>query len=73
VGGLALGSALGSLGTGTARAADDPNDPTQRYNYFQGLDTIDPNEPLEDDEFRITFMGSGFPPPDKAQAEMASL
>jgi ribonuclease Z len=71
VGGLALGSALGSFAPGVAQAADNPSDPTQRYNYFQGLDTIDPREPLEDGEMRITFMGSGFPPPDKAQAEMS--
>lgn len=75
MGGLALGGAMGGLtvwpGPRPVRAADDPNDPTRRYDYFRGLDAIAPNTPLEDDELRITFMGSGFPTPRKAQAEMS--
>jgi ribonuclease Z len=71
LGGLAMGGFLGASGPGVARAADDPTDPTQRYSYFQNLQPFAPNTPLEDDELRVTFMGSGFPPPRNAQAEMS--
>jgi ribonuclease Z len=68
LGGLAFGGAMSGPG---ARAADDPSDPAQRYTYFQGLDPFAPGTPLGDDEMRITFMGSGFPPPRRGQAEMS--
>jgi ribonuclease Z len=73
LGGLALGGvgAVSGPGAREARAADDPDDPTQRYSYLDGLDPLYPGTPLEDDEMRITFMGSGFPPPRRAQAEMS--
>jgi ribonuclease Z len=69
--GLALGGlALWDRGTRVARAGNG-YDPTQAYTYFQGLPEFTPNTPLLPDEMRITFMGSGFPTPRKAQAEMS--
>ena len=73
--GLALGGLVGGglsrSGTRPVGAADDPGDPAQRYTYFQQLPEFEPGTPLEDNEMRITFMGSGFPPPRRAQAEMS--
>jgi ribonuclease Z len=54
---------------------------TQRYSYFQNLPTFQPFDsskesttkiaPLSANEMRITFMGSGFPPPRRAQQMMS--
>jgi ribonuclease Z len=58
---------------------------TQEYNYFEKLPTITPwgyevdargelfltGTPLEDDEMRITFLGSMVPPVRRAQQEMS--
>ena len=44
---------------------------TQRYTYFEQLPTLDPTTPLEANEMRIIFMGSGFPMVRRAQAEMS--
>jgi ribonuclease Z len=71
LGGLAMGSTLSGPGTRQARAADEPYDPSQQYSYFEKLEPFYPGTPLEDNEMRITFLGSGFPPPRRAQAEMS--
>jgi len=44
---------------------------TQAYSYMEQLPTLDPTKPLETNEMRITFMGSGFPMARRAQAEMS--
>ena len=44
---------------------------TQRYSYFEQLPPLDPTTPLEANEMRIIFMGSGFPMARRAQAEMS--
>jgi len=44
---------------------------TQAYSYMEQLPTLDPTIPLETNEMRITFMGSGFPMARRAQAEMS--
>jgi ribonuclease Z len=44
---------------------------TQRYTYIEQLPLLDPATPLEANEMRITFMGSGFPMARRAQAEMS--
>ncbi len=67
IGGLALGGGAKRA----ALAADVPDDPAQRYTYFQKLPVFQPETPLLDNEMRITFMGSGFPTPRRAQAEMS--
>lgn len=70
--GLALsGLALGGIRPGTARAQDQTYDPARAYTYFDHLDEFTPGTPLEPSEMRITFLGSGFPTPRRAQAEMS--
>jgi len=54
-------------------------DQTQQYSYFQNLPPFYPFDssnstkiaPLGENEMRITFMGSGFPPPRRAQQMMS--
>ena len=43
----------------------------QAYSYFGQLPAFDPTTPLETNEMRIIFMGSGFPMARRAQAEMS--
>ena len=45
--------------------------PTQQYTYPTGLDPVTPNTPLDEDEMRITFLGSTFPPSRRAQQMMS--
>ena len=44
---------------------------TETYSYFQSLPEFDPLTPLQEDEMRISFLGSTIPPPRRAQAEMS--
>ena len=39
--------------------------------YTWEVDPFTPGKPLGKDEMRVTFLGSGFPPPRRAQAEMS--
>ncbi len=82
---LAFGAFIGSAllaNAGTANyGAGNPNTPldafypthydTQRYTYFEQLPEFDPATPLQPNEMRITFMGSGFPMVHRAAAEMS--
>lgn len=68
LGGLAVG---GSLGGCSKQVEVVSSDPTQQYTYFANLPAFKPGTPLDKDEMRITFVGSGFPPPRRAQAEMS--
>ena len=72
---MGSGVVLGGMAlTGCGHSQPQPasaDDPTQQYTYFENLKTFTPGTPLEDDELRITFVGSGFPPPRRAQAEMS--
>lgn len=82
LGGLALGGQYGCSGSSSASAqqqcgtngcnysADTPG--TQQYLYPNGLGAFTPNTPLDDDEMRITFMGTAFPPSRLAQ-QMVSI
>ncbi|MEI7892427.1 MAG: hypothetical protein WCI05_05020 [Myxococcales bacterium] len=74
------GMALGGLvlaGSGSGCEGKDSTvptpsgDATQQFTYLANLPTFTPRTPLEPNEMRITFMGSGFPPPRRAQAEMS--
>lgn len=82
LGGLVCGGAL--IGPRSAKANAQETCPevscypvlpadTQRYSYFNSLDEFHPNlnRKLDPDEMRITFMGSMFPPPRRAQQEMS--
>lgn len=78
LGGAAVGIVVGP-GTGTARGECIPVGPcyptnpanTERYTFFENLPVFDPLTPLEDNEMRVTFLGSMIPPPRRAQAEMS--
>jgi len=80
LGGLALGGTMVGAGAPPARAAERcgrngcgyPNGiPTRQYTYPTQLDPFTPNTPLDPDELRITFLGSGFPPARRAQQMMS--
>jgi len=81
LGGLAVGGVAVGTRPRTVRAGqpcgpngcDYPNNgwPTQQYTYPTGLDPFTPNTPLDDDEMRITFLGSTFPPSRRAQQMMS--
>ena len=86
LGGLALGGAMIGSGAGKAHAGVacptvgpcyPTNTPTQQYSYFSSLPQYFPNDPndqnvlLQDDEMRITFLGSMVPPVRRAQQEMS--
>lgn len=82
MGGLAFGGTLLGSGAGKANAQDAcPTTPcypvlpavTQQYSYFNSLPEFHPalDKKLDDDEMRITFLGSMFPPPRRAQQEMS--
>jgi ribonuclease Z len=45
--------------------------PTQQYSYPNNLPYFTPGTPLDSNEMRITFMGSGFPPARRAQQMMS--
>jgi ribonuclease Z len=67
--GLALG---GRSAYGADTQCEKNVDPrTRKYSYFDQLPPFCLNTPLLDNEMRITFLGSGFPPPRRAQAEMS--
>ena len=76
VGGVAVGTRPRTVGAGQPcgpNGCDYPSNgwPTQQYTYPTGLDPVTPNTPLEDDEMRITFLGSMVPPVRRAQQEMS--
>lgn len=71
-------SGLGATGTVVVPMAyrvvtpDPTYDATARYSYYEKLPPLDPLTPLDENEMRITFMGSMIPlPVRKAQAEMS--
>jgi ribonuclease Z len=78
LGGLAFGGALAGPGAGTARAQSCPTAPcypteflkTQRYTYGPS-DPFIPGTKIGSNEMRITFLGSMFPPPRRANQEMS--
>ena len=84
-GGQASGDIAGSTRPGDTPAHDPKSAchrpsayPSDRYSYFSGdtngvggLDLFDPNTKLEENEMRISFMGSMFPPPRRAQQQMS--
>ncbi|MFB3784855.1 MAG: MBL fold metallo-hydrolase [bacterium] len=81
LGGLALGGMAGGPGARKAQAVCDhepyavdcpPGYSPDQYSFFQNLPEIDLLQtPLDDDEIRITFMGSCFPIQRRVQAEMS--
>ena len=44
---------------------------TDKYSYFEQLPLFDPSTPLDEDEMRISFMGSEVPPTNRAQRLMS--
>ncbi len=74
--GLALGgAAMGNLGVSPARGetTETQSDPTQRYSYYDSLETFTPGTPLDSNEMRITFMGSTIPPTARRVQQMMSV
>lgn len=87
LGGLALGGTLAGAGTGDANALECPIEngcgypngiPTQQYDYpdylFKKGDIFTPEidaPTLADNEMRITFLGTAFPPSRRAQQMMS--
>lgn len=81
LGGLALAGVTGSSGAGKKGATYcDQTNPcgypanpadTQRYTFLKHLDLLPPHTPLEDNEMRISFMGTAMPPPRRAQMTMS--
>ncbi|MCK6684830.1 MAG: MBL fold metallo-hydrolase [Thermoanaerobaculia bacterium] len=77
LGGLALGNRLAAQCNPSAVSCYPTPTPTDRYSYYQDdkkvpwLDYTDEYPVLQDNELRITFMGSVIPPTRLAQAEMS--
>jgi len=72
LGGLAVGGATRAGADCTPGEPCYPTDePTHRYSLFRTLDEFVHPTPVRSDEMRITFLGSGFPPPRRAQQEMS--
>jgi ribonuclease Z len=82
LGGLPLVGAVAGTGTGQTPPAQQCDDShfypvdaasTQRYSYLDTLRKFTPDmQPdLGDDEMRITFLGTGSPPPRRAQRTMS--
>ena len=72
LGGLAVGGASRAGAECTPTEPCYPTDePTHRYSLFRTLDEFVHPNPVRSDEMRITFIGSGFPPPRRAQQEMS--
>jgi ribonuclease Z len=81
LGGLAVAGVMGCEGSSKAGAQQQcgtnecnyPVNPatTQEYSYPNGLDQFTPDTPLDPDELRITFLGTGFPPTRRAQQMMS--
>jgi len=72
LGGLAVGGATRAGAECTSTEPCYPTgEPTHRYSLFRTLDEFVHPTPLASDEMRITFLGSGFPPPRRAQQEMS--
>ncbi len=76
LGGLAFGGARRAdaqcTSTGPCYPIDDYERKSHQYSLFGDLDLIGhPLPAVGHDEMRITFIGSGFPPPRRAQQEMS--
>ena len=84
LGGLALGSGRAEAAVtcpDKSPCYPDPNTPTSGYKYFDDLSEMTPwtydakgevvGDKLEENEMRITFMGTMIPPVRRAQAEMS--
>lgn len=77
MGGLALESLLGRSAAAASPGVCDhgpcypTSDFTNQYSYLKKLDPLPLYTPLEENELRISFMGSMIPPVRRAQAEMS--
>jgi len=75
LGGVALGGQKLPLGRGKGLCevgrCYPTSDKTDKYSYFEQLPLFDPATPLDEDEMRISFMGSEVPPTNRAQRLMS--